>query len=327
MSGALAGLVASLILLFSDDAMLAATQAAEIFARSVMPALFPMLVLGALCGARNSERFMTTVAFAFLSGTPASSQRVRRILGAGVAKTSRMAALMAATGVMSPLFFTGSIAAWTGDAKAAWVALLSHWAGALLCAAACGFMGRLARAGRAAPRARDARSPMSAGCADEEELRANGRFHEQNPAFDSKTTVRADSASPRVPLLRALPAALQASAQALLAVCAAMMLFSIVASLLQALCSRLSPALAANDSPWLAVAHAALEVGGGCAHMARLGMPMPLLCAMCGFGGLSLWLQALLFVGDIIRPAKLLAIRALHGAISYAVCSTVLALL
>ena len=61
--------------------------------------------------------------------------------------------------------------------------------------------------------------------------------------------------------------------------------------------------------------------------MVKQGLPAPLVCAMCGFGGLSLWLQSLMFVGEIISPAKLLAIRALHGAISYAVCAGAMALM
>ena len=44
--------------------------------------------------------------------------------------------------------------------------------------------------------------------------------------------------------------------------------------------------------------------------------PMALLCALCSFGGLSIWLQNLLFVPECVRPAKLLCMRMLHGALS-----------
>ena len=44
--------------------------------------------------------------------------------------------------------------------------------------------------------------------------------------------------------------------------------------------------------------------------------PMALLCALCSFGGLSIWLQNLLFVPACVRPAKLLCVRMLHGALS-----------
>ena len=44
--------------------------------------------------------------------------------------------------------------------------------------------------------------------------------------------------------------------------------------------------------------------------------PMALLCALCSFGGLSIWLQNLMFVDRCVRPVKLLMMRMLHGALS-----------
>ena len=47
---------------------------------------------------------------------------------------------------------------------------------------------------------------------------------------------------------------------------------------------------------------------------------LPLLCALCSFGGLSILMQNLLFLGKSIRPGKLLLLRLLHGAAAYGVC-------
>ena len=61
-----------------------------------------------------------------------------------------------------------------------------------------------------------------------------------------------------------------------------------------------------------------LAIGGGAAAVLEAWpqAPMALLCALCSFGGLSIWLQNLLFVPECIRPAKLLCMRMLHGALS-----------
>lgn len=42
--------------------------------------------------------------------------------------------LLAACGVMSPMFFTGTLAQWTGLRAGCWVLLLCHWTGALAAA-------------------------------------------------------------------------------------------------------------------------------------------------------------------------------------------------
>ena len=65
-----------------------------------------------------------------------------------------------------------------------------------------------------------------------------------------------------------------------------------------------------------------VEIGGG-AHALLDVSPtpdLPLLCALCSFGGLSILMQNLLFLGKSIRPGKLLLVRLLHGAAAYGVC-------
>lgn len=285
MRGLTIGLGAVVIALFSADAMRAATDAAATFARGVLPALFPMMILNNLSSCAKTERFLPCLLFSFLSGTPASSQRVRAQAPSG----ARLAPMLAATGVMSPMFFVGTLASWTGDSCAAWLMLASHWLGALLTAALCG----LARFD-CAPR-NAAKAPVSAPCEP-------------------------------LPFVQALPRALQASILPLLAVCASMMLFSILASVLRALLLLALPRWTAQNGGMLAVVHAALEIGGGCAAMLGQRLALPLVCAMCSFGGLSLWMQALLFVGDIASPARLLMIRAAHALASYGVCTALLRL-
>ena len=286
MGGAVAGICLLLVMAFSSEAMEAASQAARVFASGVMPALLPMMVLCRLLPARSNHEhsawrdYAGAVLFSFASGSPASAQRVRDLCGAGAVAPGAALPLLAACGVMSPMFFTGTLAQWTGLRAGCWVLLLCHWAGAL---AAAGLV-KLASGHPPAVRAGAAATP-------------------QPPARAARPS---------------LPEAVTEAATALLAVCGAMMTFAIAAGVLRALIAALWPAWAAAHGPLLAAAWALMEVGGGAAAVLEAWpqAPMALLCALCSFGGLSIWLQNLLFVPACVRPAKLLWIRMLHGALS-----------
>ena len=98
-----------------------------------------------------------------------------------------------------------------------------------------------------------------------------------------------------------------------------MVLFGIIAGVIQQVGVQLFPVWQkARLLP--ALLHAALEVGGGSFALLDVGAPPWLLCALCSFGGLSIWLQNLLFLSDIVRPAELLYWRMLHGALSGLFC-------
>lgn len=274
---------AALLLIFSGTAMQAASRAAQVFVSGVLPALFPMMVLGRLLPARSKgerSRFpWLAVPFGLASGSPASAQRAWLLWDSGAVDTAQAQRLLCATGVMSPLFFTGTLAAWTGRPAACAVLLGAHWAGALLCAC-------LWRPGAA-----DTPRQSSAN------------------AMEKQRAVT-------------LPEAISQSAQALLCVCGAMMLFSIAAALLRELLMLACPVWTQKNGRLLAVLWALLEIGGGASAVleAYEAPPFALLCALCSFGGLSIWLQNLLFARPIIHPAKLLGMRALHAVVSYGLC-------
>lgn len=282
----LAAACAALLLVFSGTAMQAASRAAQVFASGVLPALFPMMVLGRLLPTggkgERSRFFWLAVPFGLASGSPASAQRARLLWDAGAADTDRAQRLLCATGVMSPLFFTGTLAAWTGSPAACAVMLGAHWAGALLCAC-------LWRPGAAGTPQASASAPQRQGSVS-------------------------------------LPEAISQASQALLCVCGAMMLFSIAAALLRELLMLLCPAWTQKNGRLLAVLWALLEIGGGAGAVleAYAEPPFALLCALCSFGGLSIWLQNLLFARPIIRPARLLLMRALHAAAAYGLCRAAL---
>lgn len=289
--------LAALMLLDSGTVLDAVNGAAGVFVRSVMPALFPMMVLNGLCarlGGRE-QRWMT-VCFCWLSGSPASAQRLEGLWERGGLAGRELLPMAAATGVMSPLFLVGSLGGRLPNPAGGWLLLIAHWLGALAAAGLTLGLNHLSR-----------RKTADAALPEERALRP---------------------AEP-VSLLTALPDSLRQAGPALLAVCGAMMLFSILAALFRQGLSALLPGWAAAHPEFPAILWAVLEIGGG-AHALLDVSPapdLPLLCALCSFGGLSIWMQNLLFLGKSIRPGKLLLVRLLHGAAAYGICGLLVRLL
>lgn len=280
--------LAALMLLDSDTVLNAVNGAAGVFVRSVMPALFPMMVLNGLSARLSGrEKRWMTVGFCWLAGSPASAQRLEGLRERGELPERALLPLAAATGVMSPLFFVGSLGSRLPNPAGGWLLLTAHWLGAL---AAAGLIHRLSR-----------------------------RFSSMEKAETFRPEERTAG---RASLLAALPDSLRQAGTALLSVCGAMMLFSILAAFFRQGLSFLLPGWAADHPEIPALLWALLEIGGG-AHALLDVSPtpdLPLLCALCSFGGLSIWMQNLLFLGKSIRPGKLLLLRLLHGAAAYGIC-------
>lgn len=280
--------LAALMLLDSDTVLNAVNGAAGVFVRSVMPALFPMMVLNGLSARLSGrEKRWMTVGFCWLAGSPASAQRLEGLRERGELPERALLPLAAATGVMSPLFFVGSLGSRLPNPAGGWLLLTAHWLGAL---AAAGLIHRLSR-----------------------------RFSSMEKAEPVHPEERTAG---RASLLAALPDSLRQAGTALLSVCGAMMLFSILAAFFRQGLSFLLPGWAADHPEVPALLWALLEIGGGAHALLDVSLTpdLPLLCALCSFGGLSIWMQNLLFLGKSIRPGKLLLLRLLHGAAAYGVC-------
>ena len=280
--------LAALMLLDSDTVLDAVNGAAGLFVRSVMPALFPMMVLNGLSEhLGGQEKLWMTVCFCWLSGSPASAQRLEGLWKRGEVAGRELLPMAAVTGVMSPLFFVGSLGSRLPGTAAGWLLLAAHWLGALAAAG-------LARGLNCFPRWRAA----DAVCPEEHPL------------------------TEPVSLVAALPDSLRQAGPALLAVCGAMMLFSILAALFRQGLSALLPNWSAAHPEFPAILWAVLEIGGGAHALLDVSAApdLPLLCALCSFGGLSILMQNLLFLGKSIRPGRLLACRLLHGAAAYGIC-------
>jgi len=269
------------LLAFSGTAMDAAQTAMHCFGSGVLPALLPMMILGKLLPNRTKAEhsqnrlWLGSVFFSFAAGSPASAQRAAGIRSRLSEKSWET--LLCMTGVMSPMFFTGTLAGWLSSARDGWVLLGLHWLGAAITAGLWAMLGK--------------RKCETAVWPCDEPLQAR----------------------------TSLPSAISQSAQSLLCVCGAMMVFSIAASLVRSLIGIIFPLWTAQHADWLAILWAVMEIGGGSsAVISALDAPHAWLSALCGFGGLSIWLQNLLFLDEKIRPAKLLLMRAVHGAACYA---------
>ena len=155
------GSVFLLVMAFSSQAMEAASQAARVFAGGVMPALLPMMVLCRLLPAppiTNVPHGVAIPARCFFLCLRLAGQRAAgaRPLGRGRVGARRAGApLLAACGVMeAPMFFTGTLAQWTGLRAGCWVLLLCHWTGALAAAGVVRLAARKQPACRTEPRHR-----------------------------------------------------------------------------------------------------------------------------------------------------------------------------
>lgn len=300
MNGLWLGLCVGLLMGFSKDCMAAAVSAAAVFATGVMPALFPMMVLAGLpprqrSGSGEGPLALSAIAFGFFSGSPAGARRVESLLRAERLTGLWARRLFVTVGVMSPLFFLGTLSLWTKNPFASLLMLAAHWSSALL-------VGGLACLPFADGLLRAPSTPSSL-------------------AYPTSVT----PTQPPPPFLTALPEAIASAARSLLGVCGAMVLFSVAAAILRALLFWLFPGWAASQGELLALLHAMLEIGSGASAVIQsrallTDHTFALLCGLCSFGGFSLWMQNLAFAGQCVRPLVLLCARAVHGAVAYGIC-------
>ena len=267
-----------MLLVFSGEAAASALSAARCFATGVMPCLAPMMALGKLLPASAESSLLPAALYGFAAGSPASAQRA-----AGIAGMERRTweSLLCLSGVMSPMFFTGTLAGWLNSRADGWKLLIIHWAGAALAAAVWRCLCR--------------------------------------PPQDAPAS-KGNAAPPRV----SLPQAISQTAQSLVCILGAMVVFAALAGLLQSMLAAAFPRWTARHGAWLAVLHAFLESGGGASALCQsMQKPHAALSAACGFGGLSILLQNMLFLEGRIRPARLAAMRTLHAAFSFALAKII----
>ncbi len=282
-------IMGGLLLFFSPSVMEIATSTLQIFGCSVMPALFPMMMISQLLGcmkqstASPRRSFWLTACFGFLAGSPASAKRVHQCGG-------QVSVLLCITGVMSPMFFLGTLSQWTHQRALMGLLLLIHWASALITGLVCWLLER------------------------------NGETCALTSVIPSQDPI---------PLLVRFPAIITHTAQAMLSILGAMLVFSTLSALLGQSLSFFFPSWTSMHPQALAILWCLMEIGGGSYALLQASAtpPLALLCALCSFGGLSIWMQNLLFVSEDVSAFRLLSYRAFHALIAYVLCKGCLPLI
>ena len=126
-------LLAGMILCFPGTTISASKSALSIWARDIVPSLFPYMVLCKMTAQRlRSARFPTAPLAALLGcmgGSP-SGAAMLSVSSGGMAQ-SQLYALCALTGTISPMFFVGTLHAWGVAQKTCLCLLAAHGLGAL----------------------------------------------------------------------------------------------------------------------------------------------------------------------------------------------------
>ena len=152
-------------------------------------------------------------------------------------------------------------------------------------------------------------SMLAAGLA----MGAFTRFWPEEDAGDKIQKARGETGE-RKPFDHVLLAAVTQATGNILGVCAWIVLFSTICALLQLLPHGLWQAIPALN--------VALEVSSGAAAVVRAGMPLPVLCAALGWGGLAVHCQLLGDIRGTGLPLRLFWVsRLLHGALAAAICA------
>ena len=294
-------IVTILLLLFSTEIMFSAQEPATVFTHSVMPALFPMMVVGSLIS-RNPPQsrirtniYIKQILFGFLAGSPASTRQLALVAEQQKVSQNTYRTLLCMSGVMSPMFFTGVLASRLGR-PIAWIILGCHWTAAL-------FSGWL-----------------YAGLAIREPSQQQKTL--ETHSFQIKQANMTTSTIPSPTFAVALTNAIREAALAQLSILGAMMVFSILAAAFREVLLRLFPLWTASHGTVLSVGWSLMEIGGGILSLLEEAPATPpwLICGLCSFGGLSIWLQNLLFLDAKTHPAELLGFRTLHGVIAMILC-------
>ena len=127
-------LLAGMILCFPGTTISASQSALSIWARDIVPSLFPYMVLCKMTAQRlRSARFPAAPLAALLGcmgGSP-SGAAMLSVSSGGMAQ-SQLYALCALTGTISPMFFIGTLHAWGVAQKTCLCLLAAHGLGALL---------------------------------------------------------------------------------------------------------------------------------------------------------------------------------------------------
>lgn len=130
-----------MLLLFPERSAQAAMNALEIWGLSVVPSLFPYMVLCQSLSSLLAENarllLLLSPALGLLGGSPSGSASLSAAFKIKPMPQARIMALCALCGTISPMFFLGPVSAWLGSAQDGARLLAAHLCGAVLTCLAC----------------------------------------------------------------------------------------------------------------------------------------------------------------------------------------------
>lgn len=134
MTALLCLLLAGMILRFPSLTITASRNALFVWARDIVPSLFPYMVLCKMTAQRlSSTRFPAAPLVALLGwmgGSP-SGAAMLSVSSDGLTQ-KQFYAFCTLTGTISPMFFIGTLQTWGLERKTCFCLLAAHWVGALL---------------------------------------------------------------------------------------------------------------------------------------------------------------------------------------------------
>ncbi len=128
------------LLCFPDTASNTALEALRIWGLTVVPSLFPYMVLcqslSSLMMEKPRHLLLLSPILGLLGGSPAGSAALAAGISASSALPRYALSLCALTGTISPMFFLGPVSAWLGSRTDGARLLIAHLGGAVAAAAA-----------------------------------------------------------------------------------------------------------------------------------------------------------------------------------------------
>ena len=126
------------LLCFPELCSSSAREALRVWGLDVVPSLFPYMVLSRMLSASLHRRGIPAVllvpALGLAGGSPSGAAALASCAREGGLSARSLASLAALTGTISPMFFLGTVRAWSGDVLLARRLLLAHLFGAAFAA-------------------------------------------------------------------------------------------------------------------------------------------------------------------------------------------------
>jgi len=290
-----------LLVMYSPLALEGARNGLALCGQVIIPSMYPFFVLAGIytrlqSGSGRMPAWLGAVVLGFLGGYPLGAKTAAQLLEQGAVTRGQAQRLQLFCVNAGPAYLIGAVGAGMLGSRRAGIILFASMLAAGLA------MGAFTRFW---PEEEEENPVGAAAKAARENGSLFGRIltpAPSRPQFEKQ------------PFDHILLGAVTQATGSILGVCAWMVLFSCACALLQLLPHALWRAIPALN--------VVLEVSSGAVAVVRAGMPLPVLCAALGWGGLAVHCQML---GDIRKtglPLRLFWVsRLLHGALAAAICA------